>query len=47
MAFWLEKGVDGFRIDAASHLLEDELLRDEPVSEENTAKEVMKYACHD
>lgn len=41
MAFWFEKGVDGFRIDAASHLLEDEQLRDEPKSEETTAKEVV------
>ena len=30
LGFWLDRGVDGFRIDAATHLLEDELLRDEP-----------------
>lgn len=28
--FWLRRGVDGFRIDGATHLVEDELLRDEP-----------------
>ncbi|GEP07060.1 alpha-amylase family glycosyl hydrolase [Methylobacterium oxalidis] len=30
MRFWLERGVDGFRIDAAAVLAEDALLRDEP-----------------
>lgn len=38
LEFWLEKGVDGFRVDAASHLFEDEALRDEPVDEESKAK---------
>lgn len=28
--FWLNMGVDGFRIDAVSHLLEDPQLQDEP-----------------
>eukprot|EP00164_Ancoracysta_twista_P002905 GFYU01003867.1.p1 GENE.GFYU01003867.1~~GFYU01003867.1.p1 ORF type:complete len:627 (+),score=199.22 GFYU01003867.1:95-1975(+) len=30
MRFWLKKGVDGFRVDAVPHLMEDALLRDEP-----------------
>ncbi|XP_058449987.1 alpha-glucosidase-like [Malaya genurostris] len=30
--FWLDKGVDGFRLDAINHLFEDEDLRDEPLS---------------
>jgi len=30
--FWLDHGVDGFRIDAVPFLLEDEQLRDEPVN---------------
>ncbi|XP_069810262.1 amino acid transporter heavy chain SLC3A1 [Dendropsophus ebraccatus] len=30
MKFWLEKGVDGFTVDAAKFLLEAEHLRDEP-----------------
>ncbi len=30
MRFWLERGVDGFRIDAAAYLVEDARFRDEP-----------------
>lgn len=30
MRFWLERGVDGFRVDAIHMLLEDESLRDNP-----------------
>ena len=32
MRFWLDKGVDGFRIDAVPHLIEARDLADEPVS---------------
>lgn len=32
MRFWLEKGVDGFRIDAVPHLVEAADFRDEPLS---------------
>ncbi|QJE74250.1 DUF3459 domain-containing protein [Aerophototrophica crusticola] len=28
--FWLERGVDGFRVDAVDHLMHDPLLRDNP-----------------
>ena len=28
--FWLDRGVDGFRVDAAHHILKDALLRDNP-----------------
>ena len=34
MKFWLDKGVDGFRVDAVSHLLEDDRFRDEPTNDE-------------
>lgn len=30
MRFWLRRGVDGFRVDAVTNLVEDELLRDDP-----------------
>lgn len=30
MAFWLERGVDGFRLDAVNHYFHDPLLRDNP-----------------
>ena len=30
MRFWFEKGVDGFRVDVADHLLKDPWLRDNP-----------------
>jgi alpha-glucosidase len=30
MKFWLEKGVDGFRVDVMWHLIKDELLRNNP-----------------
>lgn len=30
MRYWLDKGVDGFRIDVMWHLIKDEMLRDNP-----------------
>uniref|UniRef100_T1JA57 alpha-glucosidase n=1 Tax=Strigamia maritima TaxID=126957 RepID=T1JA57_STRMM len=36
--FWLNKGVDGFRIDAIPFLFEDKDFRDEPYSPGSTAK---------
>ena len=32
MRFWLNKGVDGFRVDSMAHLSKDELLRDNPAN---------------
>ncbi|WP_207477182.1 alpha-amylase family glycosyl hydrolase [Arenibaculum pallidiluteum] len=32
LRFWLRRGVDGFRVDAIHHLVEDERLRDNPPS---------------
>ncbi len=29
--FWIKKGVDGFRVDAASHFVEDSKFRDDPL----------------
>ena len=34
LAFWMERGVDGFRLDAAMNLVEDELFRDEPMDDD-------------
>jgi alpha-glucosidase len=32
MRFWLERGVDGFRVDVMWHMIKDEKLRDNPVN---------------
>jgi alpha-glucosidase len=32
LRFWLARGVDGFRVDAIHHLIEDDQLRDEPAN---------------
>ncbi len=32
MRFWLERGVDGFRIDVAHHILKDPQMRDNPIN---------------
>ncbi|KAJ8359692.1 hypothetical protein SKAU_G00162170 [Synaphobranchus kaupii] len=37
--FWLDKGVDGFRMDAVKHLLEAKHLRDEPQVDPNKPPE--------
>jgi alpha-glucosidase len=34
LRFWLQRGVDGFRVDAIHHLFEDAELRDNPVNPE-------------
>lgn len=30
LRFWIDRGVDGFRVDAIANLVEDDLLRDNP-----------------
>ena len=32
MRFWLNRGVDGFRVDVMWHMIKDEQLRDNPVN---------------
>ena len=32
MRFWLDKGVDGFRVDVIWHMIKDDLFRDNPVN---------------
>jgi len=34
MKFWLDKGVDGFRVDVMWHMIKDQQLRDNPVNPE-------------
>ena len=34
LTFWLERGVDGFRVDAVPHLVEDSNFQDEPTKAE-------------
>lgn len=36
MRFWLNKGVDGFRVDVIWHLIKDKLLRDNPANPDYT-----------
>jgi alpha-glucosidase len=38
MRFWLERGVDGFRVDASAVLIKDDLLRDNPPDPEANDK---------
>ncbi|XP_058793274.1 alpha-glucosidase-like [Phymastichus coffea] len=44
--FWLKRGVDGFRVDAVSHLYEDPLLKDEPRSKESVPPDDYLYLVH-
>jgi alpha-glucosidase len=37
LRFWLDRGVDGFRIDAMVHLYKDPRLRDNPVADDSSA----------
>ena len=32
LKFWLDRGADGFRVDAIGHMYEAEHLKDEPTS---------------
>jgi glycosidase len=34
LRFWLDLGVDGFRVDAVRHLIENDQYRDEPLSQD-------------
>lgn len=38
MRFWLDRGVDGFRVDASAVLIKDDLLRDNPHNPESKGK---------
>lgn len=49
LRFWLERGVDGFRVDALWHLIKDDRFRDDPPdgphAAENTARARERYSC--
>ena len=47
ITFWLDKGIDGFRIDAVPHLYEDDELKDEPKSNTPGAVEGKDYTYLD
>ena len=43
MRFWLDKGIDGFRVDSVMYLFEDSRLRDEPVISNETIEGYPAY----
>ena len=46
ISFWLDLGVDGFRMDAVAHIWEDEEFRDEPLSGNTDDPEDWGYLDH-
>ncbi|XP_011178629.1 maltase 2 isoform X2 [Zeugodacus cucurbitae] len=44
--FWLDKGINGFRVDAVNHLFEDAKLRDEPLTGKTDDKLSYDYTKH-
>lgn len=46
LIFWLDKGIDGFRVDAVIFLIEDAKLRDEPLSHTTTDPGDYAYLQH-
>jgi alpha-glucosidase len=43
MRFWLDKGVDGFRVDALWHVIKDEQFRDNPLDPDYVPGEMKPY----
>ncbi|OXU27750.1 hypothetical protein TSAR_008240 [Trichomalopsis sarcophagae] len=43
LKFWLDRGIDGFRVDAITHLIEDKEWRNEPRSNQNVPPNDYNY----
>ena len=46
LRFWLERGVDGFRVDVIWHLVKDDQFRDNPVNEDWRPEDNPFHAVH-
>lgn len=46
LRFWLDKGVDGFRVDAVSQMFEDDQFRDESPSGNTNDTDDSNYLTH-
>ena len=46
LRYWLDKGVDGFRLDAAPKIVEDDRWPDEPTSGRTNDTQNYKYLDH-
>lgn len=46
LTFWMDKGADGFRIDAVNHLFEDSAMRNEPLSGKTEDSNNNDYLSH-
>merc|ERR1712065_99019 len=42
MRFWLDRGVDGFRLDTANFYFHDKLLRDNPANPQHWAQDAIR-----
>ncbi|XP_050545176.1 maltase 2-like [Daktulosphaira vitifoliae] len=43
LRFWLDMGIDGFRVDAVPFIIEDEFFRDEPLLDPNSPDDNLSY----
>ncbi|XP_058791295.1 maltase 1-like [Phymastichus coffea] len=46
LTFWIDRGVDGFRVDAVNHMFEVADLKDEPKSGNNVPEDDYEYLNH-
>lgn len=43
--YWLDQGIDGFRVDAVPYIMEDPLFRDEPLADGYSEYDVNDWNC--